>query len=62
MPRKLGSIPVGIVLLLLPIVKLFDRSTFDKLAFVLKVMAEDTIAPPYGKRRLEDYFLEKAKA
>lgn len=58
-PRRLRSMPVSLARLLLPLVKIADANAYDKLAFVMTVMAEDTIAPRYGNRRLEDYFREK---
>jgi uncharacterized protein YbjT (DUF2867 family) len=35
--------------------------TYGPLEFFLTLMAEDTIAPTYGKHRLEDFYIEEAK-
>lgn len=40
---------------MLPVIKLFNRNLYDKLAFFVEVMQHDTIAPRLGKLRLKDY-------
>jgi uncharacterized protein YbjT (DUF2867 family) len=35
--------------------------TYGPLEFFLTLMAEDTIAPTYGKHHLEDFYIEEAK-
>lgn len=35
--------------------------TYGPIEFFLTLMAEDTIAPTYGKHRLEDFYIEEAK-
>jgi hypothetical protein len=36
-------------------VKIFNRNAYDKCAFYLAVMEEDTIVPHVGETRLKDY-------
>lgn len=35
--------------------------TYGPIEFFLTLMAEDAIAPPYGKHHLEDFYIEEAK-
>lgn len=50
------TVPMGLVKSSLPLLKLIDRNTYDKLAFITTVMDVDTIAPMLGERLIEDYF------
>ncbi|HEX2534137.1 MAG TPA: SDR family oxidoreductase [Chitinophagaceae bacterium] len=58
--KKLRTVPVWSIRALLPLIRRADRNTYDKLAFFLRVLQEDTIAPAAGNRRLEDYLREQA--
>lgn len=57
--KKIRSIPTGIIKGMLPVIKLLDRNSYDKFAFFLAVMEEDTIAPAAGHTRLVDYVRSK---
>lgn len=50
------TVPMGLVKGMLPLLKLLDRNTFDKLAFITTVMEVDTIAPSKGTLNFESYF------
>ena len=58
--KKVRRVPLGLVRALLPLTRAFDRNTYDKFAFFIQVMAEDTIAPQVGETRFEDYIGMKA--
>ncbi|MDQ4138901.1 MAG: SDR family NAD(P)-dependent oxidoreductase, partial [Bacteroidota bacterium] len=53
--KKTRNIRIGFLKFLLPIVKLFNRNMYDKMAFFLEVIQHDTIAPALGVMRFEDY-------
>ena len=53
------SMPIGLVKLSLPMMKLFNKNAYDKFAFYIKVMGHDTIAPKIGKMKFEDYIKSK---
>ena len=57
--KKIRTIPLGLVKNMLPLLKLFNRNLFDKLAFFVEVMQHDTIAPRLGKLRLKEYVERK---
>lgn len=57
--RKIRTIPLGIVKRMLPLVKLFNRNLFDKMAFFVEVIQHDTIAPSQGKMHLKEYVQHK---
>jgi hypothetical protein len=59
--KKLRSVPMGMVKLMLPVMKLANRNLYDKLAFFTAMMEKDTIAPQVGPTRFEDYIAAKAK-
>ena len=55
-PRKrVRKVPLGIVKSGLPLMKLYSRNMYDKMAFFTAVMQHDTIAPAIGETRLADY-------
>jgi uncharacterized protein YbjT (DUF2867 family) len=55
-PRgKVRSMPLGLMKLTLPLIKIFDKNTYDKFAFYLAVMETDIIAPQIGETKLADY-------
>lgn len=53
---KIPSVPFGVVKAMLPLVKLFSRNLFDKLAFLVAVSEVDCVAPKVGTHTLEGYF------
>lgn len=53
--KKLRTIPVGLVKGMLPLIKLFDRNTYDKFAFFVEVLQHDVIAPKIGELKFEEY-------
>lgn len=55
------SVPMGLVKGFLPILKVLDRNTYDKLAFITTVMEVDTVAPALGERLFEDYVNRKRR-
>ncbi len=56
--KKLTTIPVGLVKKMLPLLKLFDRNTYDKFAFFVEVLQHDVLAPPVGEKSFEAYVQE----
>ncbi len=54
------NIPEWLTDLGLPLVKVWDKNFYDKLAFFKEILTEDAIAPKYGSHLLEDYFQEIA--
>lgn len=52
---RIRKMPLWIIRSFLPILKLLDRNTYDKMAFFIAVMEEDTIAPPKGKMPFSEY-------
>lgn len=57
--KKIRSAPVGLIKVMLPIMKLFDKNTYHKFSFFIEVMQHDTIAPKIGKKKFEDYIRER---
>lgn len=57
--KKIRTVPLGLVKNILPVIKLFNRNLFDKLAFYTEVMQHDTIAPRLGQLRLKEYVEQK---
>lgn len=53
--KKIRTVPIPLIRSMLPLIRLFNRNLFDKLAFFLAVMEEDIVAPKMGKTRLADY-------
>ena len=53
--KKTRSIPFGMFKALLPLIKLFDRNSYDKFAFFLAVMEDDILAPQIGETSLRSY-------
>jgi len=53
--KKIRTIPLILFKATLPIIKLFNKNTFDKFAFFIEVMQHDTIAPQLGTMVFEDY-------
>lgn len=57
--KKIMSVPIGLIKMMLPIMKLFDKNSYHKFSFFIEVMLHDTIAPKIGKKKFEDYIKEK---
>lgn len=57
--KKLRSVPIGLIKGMLPLIKIFDRNTYDKFSFFLAVMQDDTIAPTLGTMELSEYVQKK---
>jgi uncharacterized protein YbjT (DUF2867 family) len=53
--KKVRSVPLALFKVGLPLIKLFDKNTFDKFAFFVEVVQHDTLAPQLGEMRLEEY-------
>lgn len=53
--KKVGSLPIGLVKMSLPLMRIIDRNSFDKFAFFLEVMQDDLLAPKHGETTLEEY-------
>lgn len=53
--KNLKSVPVILLKASLPIIKLFNKNTFDKYAFFIEVIQHDTIAPQLGEMTFEEY-------
>ncbi len=53
--KKTRNVPLWLFTSFLPILKVFRRNMYDKFAFFLAVLQEDTIAPQIGEMKFEDY-------
>lgn len=53
--KKIRTVPIGLFQMVLPLVKLLDKNTYDKFAFFIAVMQHDTVAPPIGEMTFETY-------
>jgi uncharacterized protein YbjT (DUF2867 family) len=60
--QKVRTIPLVMLRFLLPIVRLLDKNTYDKLAFFVTVMEVDTIAPALGKTDFAGYIRDEIHA
>jgi hypothetical protein len=49
------NVPLVVFKFLLPILKIFNKNTYDKFAFFIEVLQNDTIAPQLGKMTFEEY-------
>ena len=58
--KKVRTIPIGIIRIFLPVIRVVNKNMFDKIAFFIAVMQHDTVAPKLGDTSLEQY-LEKYK-
>ncbi|MGV3538399.1 MAG: SDR family oxidoreductase [Rufibacter sp.] len=56
--RLTPQVPYWLVHSLLPVVKLVNRSLYEKAAFFVEVTKADCVAPAVGQLRLEDYLAE----
>jgi uncharacterized protein YbjT (DUF2867 family) len=57
--KKIKNVPLGLVKFSLPLMRLFDKNSYDKFAFFTEVMSHDTIAPQLGEKKFEDYVREQ---
>jgi uncharacterized protein YbjT (DUF2867 family) len=57
--KNIRTVPLGLFKVTLPIIKLFSKNLFDKFAFFIEVMQQDTIAPQVGTMTFEDYVKQK---
>jgi hypothetical protein len=56
------NIPLGLFKFSLPIIKVFSKNLYDKLAFFLEVIQKDTIAPQIGTFDFLEYIKLKSQA
>jgi uncharacterized protein YbjT (DUF2867 family) len=59
--KKLMGVPAGFVKMSLPMIRLFNKNTYDKMAFYTTVLEHDVLGPKIGKLKLEDYITMKTK-
>lgn len=59
--KKVRTVPIGLLKTTLPLIKLFNKNTYDKFAFFVEVMQHDTIAPQLGEMTFEKYIELKVK-
>ncbi len=59
--KKVRTIPVSILKLGLPLLRLANTNLYDKIAFFLEVTQHDTIAPKKGDTNLEEYIKKVRK-
>ena len=53
--KKVRTVPMGLVKAFLPLIKPVSKNMYDKVAFFIAVMEDDTIAPKIGSMKLETY-------
>jgi uncharacterized protein YbjT (DUF2867 family) len=53
--KSMKNVPLVVFKFLLPILKIFNKNTYDKFAFFIEVLQNDTIAPQLGKMTFEEY-------
>lgn len=56
--KKIRTVPIGVFKVALPVIKLFNKNSYDKFAFFAEVMQHDTIAPQIGTTSFEEYISE----
>jgi len=56
--RKVRQVPAALLKVMLPLLRIADRNLYDKLAFFTRVMTEDALGEPVGRKRLEEYLKE----
>lgn len=59
--KKVRSISLGLVKMMLLLIKLISKNSYDKFAFFTKVMQHDVLAPQVGEMQLEEYVKTKIK-
>jgi uncharacterized protein YbjT (DUF2867 family) len=60
--KSIKNIPLWLFKFSLPVMKIFRKNMYDKFAFFIAVMQEDTIAPQIGQMKFEDYIKLKNKS
>ena len=53
--KTIRTVPMGLFKMTLPLIKIFNKNTYDKFAFFIEVMQKDTIAPQIGALTFEKY-------
>ncbi len=53
--KKVRTVPLGLMKMMLPMFKLFNRNSYDKFAFFTEVIQHDTIGPQIGIQTFEEY-------
>lgn len=53
--KRIKTVPIRLFKVALPLIKLFNKNSYDKFAFFIAVMQKDTIAPQLGETTFEDY-------
>jgi uncharacterized protein YbjT (DUF2867 family) len=59
--RKVRTLPLPLLKVVLPFIRMVDKNTFDKFSFFAEVMQQDTIASQIGEMQFEDYIKRKVK-
>lgn len=59
--KQVRTLPIGLIKAGLPVMKLFSKNLYAKLAFFLAVMEHDTLAPKVGEMKLKEYIEAKIK-
>lgn len=59
--KKICTMPLSLVKMVLPVMKWFDKNTFDKFSFFIEVVQHDTIAPQIGEMKFENYIAENLR-
>jgi uncharacterized protein YbjT (DUF2867 family) len=57
--KKIRKVPFALMSMSLPMMKLFDKNSYDKFAFFVEVMKQDLLAPQVGEMNLEEYIRMK---
>ncbi|OYU93375.1 MAG: NAD-dependent dehydratase [Bacteroidetes bacterium B1(2017)] len=57
--KSIKTVPLGLIKMALPMIKLFSKNMYDKFAFYIEVMQHDTIAPQLGMMSFEEYIKMK---
>jgi uncharacterized protein YbjT (DUF2867 family) len=57
--KAVRTVPLGLIKLSLPFMRIFDQNGFNKFAFFIEVMQHDTIAPQIGEMKFENYIKTK---
>jgi len=53
--KTIRTVPMGLFKMTLPLIRIFNKNTYDKFAFFTEVMQKDTIAPQIGELTFEKY-------
>lgn len=57
--KSVRRVPMAFIKLLLPLIRIFSRNFYDKLAFFVAVMQQDVIAPRVGETTLAAYLKQQ---